>query len=511
MNSLPIIDISIIALYLLGMVGVGVYFSRKNTSTDQFTKASGHIPGWALGISLYATFLSSNTFLGVPGKSFGSNWNSFVFSLSMPLAAWIAAKYFVPFYRNSGEISAYTHLEHRFGPWARTYAMLCFVLTQLARMGSIFFGIALTLEALTGIDMRTIMVVSGICIIIYTMLGGMEAVIWTEVAQGIIKTIGALVVLGIVIMEMENGFSDIITIGDADQKFSLGSFSLTDFSTSTFWVVFLYGFFINLNNFGIDQNYVQRYHTAKNAKEASRSIWLCVYWYLPVSLVFFFIGTALYAYFQQHPELIEAVKQQVATEKGIAVAALTPADYGDKVLPHFMVTKVPHGLLGLIIAAILSAAMSTISSGMNSSATVFLKDIYQRYIDKDITPRKELVVLYVSTAVMGIMAIVTGIIMIGVKSILDLWWQLAGIFAGGMLGLFLLGMISRTAGNAVAKLATIIGILVIIWMTFSSFLPDQYAGLRNTLHMNMVIVVGTLTIFLTGILISRFKKSPVSH
>lgn len=507
MNALPIIDILIIALYLLGMVGVGVYFSRKNNSTDQFTKASGHIPGWALGISLYATFLSSNTFLGVPGKAFGSNWNSFVFSLSMPFAAWIAAKYFVPFYRKSGEISAYTHLENRFGPWARSYAMVCFVLTQLARMGSIFFGIALTLEALTGIDMRTIMVVSGICIMIYTMLGGMEAVIWTEVAQGVIKTVGALVVLGIVIFEMDNGLSDIITIGNADEKFSLGSLNVTDFNTSTFWVVFLYGFFINLNNFGIDQNYVQRYHTAKNAKEAVRSVWLCVYWYLPVSLGFFFIGTALYAYFQQHPELIEAVKQQVAIDKGISMTALTPADYGDKVLPHFMVTKVPHGLLGLIIAAILSAAMSTISSGMNSSATVFLKDIYQRYIDKDVSPRKELVVLYLSTGVVGVFAIATGIIMIGVKSILDLWWQLAGIFAGGMLGLFLLGIISRTAGNTVAKLATFIGILVIIWMTFSGLLPEQFAGLRNSLHMNMVIVVGTLTIFLSGVLISRLKKA----
>lgn len=507
MNSLPIIDLSIIALYLLGMVGVGLYFSRRNTSTDQFTKASGHIPGWALGISLYATFLSSNTFLGVPGKAFGSNWNSFVFSLSMPFAAWIAAKYFVPFYRNSGAISAYTHLEHRFGPWARTYAMLCFVLTQLARMGSIFFGIALTLEALTGIDMRTIMAVSGICIIIYTMLGGMEAVIWTEVAQGVIKTVGAIVVLGIVISEMENGVSDIIKIGNVDDKFSLGSLSLTDFNTSTFLVVFLYGFFINLNNFGIDQNYVQRYHTAKNIKEAARSIWLCVYWYLPVSLAFFFIGTSLYAYFQQHPELIDAVKQQVAIDKSIPMSSLTPADYGDKVLPHFMVTKVPHGLLGLIIAAILSAAMSTISSGMNSSATVFLKDIYQRYIDKDVSPKKELLVLYLSTAAMGVLAIITGIIMIGVKSILDLWWQLAGIFAGGMLGLFLLGMISRGAGNTVAKLATLIGILVIIWMTFSGLLPDEYAAMRNPLHMNMVIVVGTLSIFLSGILISRFKRS----
>ena len=245
----------------------------------------------------------------------------------------------------------------------------------------------------------------------------------------------------------------------------------------------------------------------KNEKEAVHSVWLCVYWYLPVSMLFFFIGTALYAYFQQHPELIESVKQQVALEKGIAVNALTPADYGDKVLPHFMVTKVPHGLLGLIIAAILSAAMSTISSGMNSSATVFLKDIYQRYIDKNISAKKELKVLYISTGAMGVLAIVTGILMIGVKSILDLWWQLAGIFAGGMLGLFLLGMISKSAGNAVAKLATIIGILVIVWMTFSNLLPDRYAALRNPLHMNMVMVIGTLTIFLSGLLISKLKRA----
>jgi SSS family solute:Na+ symporter len=150
MRSLPTLDLAVIAIYLLAMLLVGFYFSRKNKNAEQFTKASGSIPGWALGISIYATFLSSNTFLGVPGKTFGTNWNAFVFSISMPLAAWIAAKYFVPFYRNTGEVSAYTHLEHRFGAWARTYAVVCFLLTQLARMGSIFFGIALSLQALTG-------------------------------------------------------------------------------------------------------------------------------------------------------------------------------------------------------------------------------------------------------------------------------------------------------------------------------------------------------------------------
>src|SRR5215216_1047325 len=226
MKNLPILDLTIIFIYLLSMVVVGFYFSRKNKNADQFTKASGSIPGWAIGLSIYATFLSSNTFLGVPGKAFGSNWNAFVFSISMPAAAWVASKYFVPFYRGTGEISAYTHLENRFGPWARTYTVICFLLTQLARMGSIFFGIALSLQALIGYPMSTIMIVMGICIILYTVLGGMEAVIWTEVVQGIIKTLGALLILFLIVREIPGGFSTVIDIASTDNKLSLGSYSV---------------------------------------------------------------------------------------------------------------------------------------------------------------------------------------------------------------------------------------------------------------------------------------------
>ena len=286
MRNLPVLDLSIILIYLVIMVLVGIYFSRKNKSSGQFTKASGKIPGWAIGVSLYATFLSSNTFLGVPGKAFGADWNAFVFSLSMPFAAWIASKYFVPFYRNTGGISAYTHLEHRFGPWARTYAVVCFLLTQIARMGTIFFGIALTLQALTGYSMQTIMLVVGSCIIIYTVLGGIEAVIWTEVIQAGIKTLGAVLIVYLIIKDLPGGVFKIIEIGQKSHKFSLGSFS-PNLTESTFWVVLFYGFFINLNNFGMDQNYVQRYHTATSVKKASKSVWLCVWLYLPVFIIIF--------------------------------------------------------------------------------------------------------------------------------------------------------------------------------------------------------------------------------
>ncbi len=514
MHNLPVLDLSIIAIYLIAMIWVGVYFSRKNKSAAQFTRASGNIPGWAIGISIFATFLSSNTFLGVTGKAFGTNWNAFVFSLSMPLAAWVASKYFVPFYRSSGDISAYTHLEKRFGAWARTYAVCFFLLTQVARMGSIFFGIALSLQALTGFNMSQIILVMGICIIIYTVLGGMEAIIWTDVVQGIILTAGALIILFFIVKDMPGGAKAIVNIGGENHKFSLGSFKL-DFTQASFWVVLFYGFFINLNNFGMDQNYVQRYHTSSTAKGAAKSIWLCVYLYIPISLLFFVIGASLFSFYQVHPEMAAIVKMQAAAERlGVGAsqqniatlaAQLKPSDYGDKILPHFMVNAIPSGLTGLIVAAILSAAMSTISSGMNASATVFSVDIYKKYFNKNATDKQELKVLHIATVFVGIIGIITGIAMIGSKSILDVWWELSGIFAGGMLGLFLLGIISKKAKNAEAVFAVVIGIIVILWMTFSGMIEPEYSWLKFTLHSNMIIVVGTLTIFLTGILLSRVK------
>jgi len=519
MQQLPIVDIAIIFVYLLAMVWIGFYFSRKNKDAEQFTKASGKIPGWAIGLSIYATFLSSNTFLGVPGKAFGSNWNYFVFSISMPFAAWIASKYFVSFYRNTGEVSAYTNLEKRFGAWARTYAVMCFLLTQFARMGSIFFGMALTLHALTNYSMASIMIVMGICIILYTVMGGMEAVIWTEVVQGILKTLGALLILFLIIKEIPGGAKQVYTIANANDKFSLGSTAF-NFTDSSFWVVLLYGFFINLNNFGMDQNYIQRYHTAASEKQARKSLWLCVVMYVPASLLFFIIGSSLFSYYSLHPELTNALKESVAVEKfGLHasstditqyVSQLKPVDYADKVMPHFMVNKVPTVFLGLIVAAILSAAMSTISSGMNSSATVFTKDIYKRYFNKTSSDKKEFKVLYLSTVVFGVIGLCTGLAMIGIKSILDIWWELSGIFAGGMLGLFLLGLISKQTKSPEALIAVIVGVIVILWLTFSNKIPDEYSYLRSALHKNMIIVVGTLTIFLTGIVITKIKgKSSV--
>ena len=514
MKNLPLLDIAIIVIYLMIMIGVGIYFSRKNKSSEQYTKASGAIPGWAIGLSLYATFLSSNTFLGVPGKAFGGNWSAFVFSLSMPFAAIIAYKLFIPFYRNVQEVSAYSHLEKRFGLWARTYAVVCFIFTQLARMGSIFFGIALSLQALTGYDMQSIMIVVGVCIVIYTVLGGIEAVIWTEVIQAILLTFGALLILFTIVIEMPGGISEIIEVGHDNGKFSLGSFSL-DFTTPTFWVILLYGFFINLNNFGIDQNYVQRYHAATTKKEAAKSLWICVLMYVPISLLFFVIGSCLFAYYHINPDLIEGVKLKAAAEGlplgstteqiKLAAQSLKPSDYGDKVMPMFMVKEIPTGLVGLIISAIMSAAMSTISSGMNATATVFCIDIYKRYFNPNLGEKAFMKLLYIATAAFGIAGMVVGIMLIGTKSVLDIWWELSGIFSGGMLGLFLLGILSRQTKNLEAMIATVIGLVVILWMSLSDTIAASYPSLKNPFDNNMIIVIGTLSIFLSGIIITRIR------
>jgi SSS family solute:Na+ symporter len=479
------------------MIGVGIYFSRKNKSSLEFSTASGKIPGWALGLSFYATFLSAITFLGDPGKSFSSNWNPFMFSLSIPFAAIVATKYFVPFYRNSGEISAYTHLERQFGAWARTYAMVCFILTQLARMGTIFYGIALTLNALLGISMPFVIVCLGLSIILYTVLGGMQAVIWTEVIQAIIKTLGALLMIGLIFSKIN--FGDILSIGSIHKKFSLGTTQF-DFSTNSLWVIFLYGFFINLTNFGIDQNYIQRYHTAHNEREASQSIWLCALYYVPVSALFFFLGTSLFVFYTKHPELIEGLRIQVAQTKNIPLNELKVSDYGDQVLPFFMKTQIPKGILGIILAALLSAAMSTISSGMNSSATVFLKDIYLRYINPTISPSREMWVIHLATIGVGLLGIIFGICMIGVKSLLDVWWKLSGIFASGMLGIFLLGLLAKKMDYWKPIVSVIIGVVLVAWITFKDILPGY---LWISIDTKMTVVVGTMGIIISGFLLNR--------
>jgi SSS family solute:Na+ symporter len=491
--SLPIIDLAVFLIYMLGIVGFGISFSFKKRTALEYTTGGGRLPSWAIGMSIFATFVSSISFLALPGNAYATNWNGFVFSLSIPLAALIAVKYFVPLYRNLKSESAYYFLETRFGAWARIYASVCYLLTQLARMGAIMYLLALPMNALFGWSIPLIIVVTGISVIIYSMLGGIEAVIWTDTIQGILLIFGALVCLGVILFSMPNSPGEVFSIAAESDKFSLGSFQL-DFTKSTFWMILVYGLFINLQNFGIDQSYVQRYISAKNEKDAVKSTWLGSLLYVPVSFLFFLIGTSLFSYYQAMPDLLPD--------------HLKAAGNADKVFPYFIVAGLPTGVTGLLIASIFAAGMSTVSTSINSSATVFLSDHFKKYIHPNPSEKLSMRVLFISSFVMGGLSILVGLAFSGVTSALEAWWALSSIFSGGILGLFLLGFISRKTRSKEAGIGVLIGVLVIGWMSLSPVLlaKGEWTKFQNPLHANMTIVMGTLTIFIVGFIMTWLAK-----
>ena len=481
-----IIDLIVFLLFTGGIVFFGCSFYSRKSSAAEFTNAGKSIPGWVIGMSIFSTYVSSISYLGNPGKSFASDWNPFVFGLGIPIASYFAAKYFVPFYRANGSVSAYAFLEERFGPWARYYASACYLLTQIARMGSILYLLAMPMYVLMGWDLGTVIIVTSVAIIIYSMLGGMKAVIWTEAIQGFILIGGALVCLAVLMFSMPEGPIQTFEIGfgtileeTGRSKFSLGSFSLTDLGNATFWVTLVYGIFINLQNYGIDQNYVQRYHTAKTEAEARNAALFGGWLFIPVSAVFFLIGTALYAYYQVMPD--PTVAEYVSNGKP------------DYVFPYFMVHSLPDGLTGLLIASVFAAGMSTVATSITSCATIVYTDYYQK-IRRHVSDREALVTLKAASVIIGAIGIVVALALTNVESILDAWWILSSVFSGGMLGLFLLGYISRKVTNVHAVLGVIAGFCIIAWISAADWIGLPPSGL----HGYLAIVLGTITIFLVG-------------
>ena len=353
------LDLAVLAAYFAATMAVGFAVTRRSRSVDGFTAADRSLPGWLTGLSILGTFVSSITFLALPAKAYVSNWNPFVFSVSLPLATWVAVRWFLPFYRRSTHVSAYAHLEARFGPWARLYASLCYLLTQLARMGTVMYLMALPLSVLLGWDIRTMILVTGVSVTVYALVGGLVAVIYTDAFQTVVLVAGALTCATLMVASLPGGAGQLLQIAGEQGKFSLGSLG-PGLGEPTVWVVLLYGLTINLQNFGIDQNYVQRYIASKSDAEARKSLWLGGLTYVPLSAAFLFIGSALFAYYRVHA--------------GDLPAAYRDPAQADFVFPWFIVSVLPPGITGLLIAAIFAAAMSTVSTSLNSSATIILND-----------------------------------------------------------------------------------------------------------------------------------------
>ncbi len=518
-----LIDFIVFIVFTLGVVVFGCSFFKKGSSADEFTSAGHSIPGWVVGMSIFATYVSSISYIGYPGKAFAADWNAFVFSLSIPIASYFAAKYFVPFYRHSGSVSAYTFLEEKFGAWARLYASACYLLTQIARMGSILYLLAVPMYILMGWDMHLVIICTSIGIIIYSMMGGLKAVIWADAIQGIILIGGAVLCLAILMFSMPEGpmqTFELAANSPMGNKFSLGEFT-SDLTSSTFWVCLIYGIFINLQNYGIDQNYVQRYHAAKTDQDAKFSALFGGYLFIPVSALFFLIGSALYSYY----------------EAGVASLPAEIAQKPDYVFPYFIVNGLPVGLRGLLIASIFAAGMSTVSTSVTSAATIILTDYVRPFflkvrsewrevrskriahaqsasVDTSLTThhsplttdrshqKLELAIVRLSSFGVGMLGALVAIAMLSVESIIDAWWTLSSIFSGGMLGLFLLGCIPKQINRWAAIAGCIGGIFVIGWISLAEMW--QLPGIH--LHPYLAIVLGTTVIFLVGFLCTYLFK-----
>lgn len=469
---------AVIIAYMLVMMGIGVYFVRKNNTTDQFFKGGAKIPWWAAGISIFATALSAITFISIPAKAYGADWGMFMFNMAILMIVPIVIHYYLPFFRKLKVASAYQYLEQRFSSPVRYLASVFFCFFMFARIAIVLFLPSLALNAVTGIDIYTCILLMGLVTIAYCTMGGIEAVVWADVVQGIILVGGALVSLGFLIHGIEGGFSGMMDVAVADDKFNILNFAF-DLSQPVFWVVLVGGLANQLLAYTSDQSVIQRYITVKDTAGTKKGLWLNGFLSIPIALIFFLIGTALYVFFKQHPEMLSVGMSNT-----------------DSIFPHFIMCRLPVGIAGLLIAAIFSAAMSTLSSNINSTATVLTEDFYRRF-RKGATDKQAMTFARLSGIVVGGLGLLMAILL-ATFDIASLWDQFnffLGLLTSGLGGLFMMGIFTKRIGTRSA-IAGFIGSIVIllIFNSYSnvSFLLYGFIGLASC------FVIGYLSSFVFG-------------
>jgi SSS family solute:Na+ symporter len=480
--SLSAVDIGILFFYCCVLIVMGVYYSRRCGTADKFMVAGRSIPAWAAGLAVMSAYTSSISYIATPGKAFDSNWHPIIFSLCIFPVAWLVCKYAVPYYRKTQMISVYAFLEDRLGAWGRLYAALSFLLYMVGRIAVILYLVSLLLSTFVPWNICIVIIVIGLVTIIYTLLGGMEAVIWTDVVQSAIMIAGIVFCAVSLSINVFAGPNYLIKAAFQANKFSFGSWDLS-LSSRTIWVMIIYGITENLRNLLADQNYVQKYSSVHTERQAKRSIWIAMLIYIPLTAVFLYIGTALFAFYSQSGELAQA---------GIT--------RGDEVFPYFIATRMPAGLKGLIIAAIIAAAMSTVDSALNCSATVLLLDFHKRYFSPKIGERASVLYLRLATVVWGLLGIGFAVLMIRARSALDVWWQISGIFGGGILGLFILSLLRVRLGLWQGLVSIGVSIIVISWGTFARNLAEPWQWAQCNLDGIIIGAVGTAALIIVACL-----------
>ena len=476
------LDWIVIVVYLAAMVGIGMYFyfGEKRDSTANFFVGGRSIPFWAAGISLYATNTSSISFIAIPAKSFETNWQYLTNNLIAIVGLMFVATWVVPLLRRLDLMSVFSYLETRFHPAIRMLASaLCIVMQIGSRMSVILFLPALAIATITGIDVVWSILIMGGFTILYTTLGGMKAVIWTDFVQVFVMFGGAVFAIGFIVYNIQGGVPAFLDTAMAEQKMHLLDFSF-DLTKATVWgFIFLVLFDVVLT-FPKDQVLMQRVLSTKSDRNAGRSVWTMAAIMAPGGFVFYLIGTALFVYYKAHPE------------------RMNPTLPIDATFPLFIAAELPMGVTGLIIAGIFAAAMSTLSSIINSVSTLASVDFYEK-IAKNPTPKKSVLFAEVAGIVVGLVAIGLAIVLsrYDIHSLFDVSIELAGLLGGGFAGAYTLGMFTRRANAP----GVAIGIGTSICLTLAAWSLDL-------VHPYFYLAISILFCIVFGYLASLFFPPP---
>ncbi len=444
------LDYAALVLYLLALVAIGVYFSRRESTTGDFFLAGRRIPWWAAGLSIYGTQLSSISFIAIPAKVFATDWVYLLVQLSIVLVAFPTAWLYLPFFRRLNVTTAYEYLEARFNVAVRLFASASFILFQVGRMAIVLFLPAIALTTVTGIDVFVCILAMGVLATIYTALGGVEAVIWTDVLQVFVLLGGALLSLVLILGRLDGGLGELIESGAGAGKFHVFNWDW-DYTTTAVWVVLIGNFFNNLVPYTSDQAVVQRYLTTPDEASARKSIFVNAAMLIPSTLILFTLGTALWAFYGMRPEL------------------LNPELPADAVFPLFISQQLPTGLAGLVVAGVFAASMSTLDSSLNSVAAAITTDFYGRF-KPNVADASKLRLARWLTVVFGTLA--TGVAMAlaasNVGSLWDAFQATMGLFGGALAGLFALGIFTRRANGAGALVGALASVAVLAWVQQNS-------------------------------------------
>jgi SSS family transporter len=444
------LDWAVILLYLVGTSAIGLYYylREKKHSNDEFFLGGRNIPWWAAGVSLYATGTSAISYIAIPAKSFDTNWLYLAANVIGLMGNFFIAIWIVPLIRRLNLMSVYQYLEMRFHPKIRVLASALAIVLQLGgRMSIVLFLPSLAMAAVTGLNVTDSILIMGVVTIVYTFMGGMKAVIWTDFIQVFVMLGGAFFAIGYMVLHLDGGFPELLRVAAADDKMRIFDWSF-DLTKATVWG-FLLAAVIGVITYPQDQVMMQRVLSTKSDKEAGWSMWTLAAIVVPGSFTFFAIGTVLYVFYQQHPD------------------RLNPLLNVDSTFPQFIASELPVGITGLLIAGIFAASMSTLSSCINSVATLVSVDFYERYA-KNPTPAKSVRLAEWMTVIGGLIGVGTALLlaMVDVKSALDKSYELAGLLGGGFAGCYGLGLFTRRA-NWQGAMIGVIGSLVVTFIAWT--------------------------------------------